>query len=103
MKVSGLIDCCGILVLSGFGNTSTAIDRNEYSKEEVSKFLDDKIKSNEWQRFGIFLATLNQEQYDLFKDLFLERGFISSERNYHPNHDSYIYILTKQMYPDGRK
>lgn len=100
MKVTYFPDCCGINILSQFGNTLTAMDRTEYTKEDVRDFLKKQAKNEVFgfsQQNAFEIVTLNNEQFNKIGDIFIEEGFEVIAQNEHIKHNSIIYILLKKF------
>lgn len=100
MKVTNFPDCCGIDILSSFGNTNTAINRTEYTREEVREFLKESAKNEVfgWSKQNAFeIVTLNGDQFDKIGDVFIDEGFEVVGKNEHIKHNSIIYILIKSF------
>jgi hypothetical protein len=99
MKTSSYPHCCGVDILSQFGNTVTAVDSTKYTKEEIKKYiLENRSEYNK----KIEIVILNEEQIEnIGKDLFVELEFKISEPMYYPGHGNNLFILTYN--PNGSK
>lgn len=95
MKASEFPDCCGIIVLSGFGNTMVAHDNTNYSQKEIDDYLSRSEISYKLKAF--LIATLNQDQKNKIGEVFEKKGWEMVGDSYHPIHDSQIYIYIKKL------
>lgn len=99
MKSTQITDCCGVYVLSEFGNTSIAIDTKKYPPEEITNFLKENINKYKTYGYSMLLTTLNHEQKEKIGHLFTENKFELVSKSYHPNHDSQIYVYIYKLNP----
>lgn len=90
MRTENFPSCCGLTLLTQFGNTNAALDSNNYSVEEVDAFL----KQNNYWNTGV-MATLNTPQYKKLSQVFLDNGFKLISQFYYGGHGNDIYILLK--------
>lgn len=100
MKSTPFPDCCGVKILSQFGNTFTAIDTSSYKEEEIRDFLKEQARNEVfgWSEHNAFqIVTLNNEQFDKISYIFIEEGFEVIAKNPHIKHNSIIYILLKTL------
>lgn len=98
MKLQAFPNCCGINLLSSFGNTKTAHDTTAYTKEEVKTFILDNRKYSQ----SIQLIVLNEQQLKtLTRKLFKDLKFKISRPMYYPGHGNNLFILTYN--PNGSK
>lgn len=97
MNVLSFPTCCGINILSGFGNTSTAMDTTKYSIEDIDKFvLQGTINSKGYGK-SITLIAINEEQRAIMRGCLRKRGYKRLMKAYHPNHNSVIYLYGKAL------
>lgn len=91
-----MTNCCGIQVLSGFGNTNTSLDSTNYTKKEIIDFILESRKTNFlYRNKRIQLITLNEEQLNkITPEVFIELGFEISKPMLYKEHSNNIYILT---------
>lgn len=98
MKSQQFPDCCGIKILSSFGNTQVAIDRTDYTKEDIKDFLKQEARDEVFfSRNAYQIVTLNNDQFDKIGDIFQEEGFVLISQNIHIKHNTIIYILLKTL------
>jgi hypothetical protein len=103
MQAQAFPNCCGIEIVSQFGNTNIAIDRTEYTRDDIKKFLKDReniqkdINPFTGGNNVFIMATLNNEQFDKIGDIFIEEGYEVLAKNEHIKHNSIIYILVKAL------
>ena len=100
MQRIGMAKCCAVHILAEFGNTSTAVDRSKYTKQQVSDFIDTQLNDT-YANDGIALLqiNLNGDQYELFGQLLQDKGFkLVIDGAYNPGHDTRIYVLIKQLH-----
>lgn len=97
MRLTGLIDCCGVDVLSQFGNTNTAAVQVAYSIEEIRAFLIEKEANSRRFRKAALIATLNTDQHKKFGKLFKELKWRTVSKSFHQNHQQDIYVMVKAL------
>lgn len=97
MRSANLPQCCGIVLVSDFGNTQHALNSYKYNCEQVSNFLDNEIKFARSGRQSMVMATLNDEQMETIGSVFRKKGFRRVANNFHKNHNSTIYVLVKKL------
>lgn len=90
MQRSSFPVCCGAQILASFSNTSTAIDGNNYTPEQIGEFLD---KNEGYDSLSV--AILNEEQIQKMGKEFKKRGFVFGKPAYHPAHGTYLRIVYK--------
>lgn len=97
LHVKAFPDCCGISIISGFGKTSTTLITNNSTISETRKDLERIIKKysnkQEYEKVGLLLVSLNQDQVPLFQDDLLSLGFnVIQPAFYHHNHGKSITL-----------
>lgn len=90
MEFNDLPTCCGIRLHTGFSNTLAAMDRNNYTPEEVKEYLRTSISN-----YQANMVTLNTEQMAVLGDTFKENGFEVVKEFYYAGHGNNIYVLMK--------
>jgi len=87
--------CCGATILTGFGNTDTAIDNRRYTTEEIDNYV--KRTVSDYRNTSLLFAILNQEQKPIVGPILKKYGFrcVVSDA-YHGAHDSYLSTYIKR-------
>lgn len=92
MKVSDFPFCCGIKLLTNFGNTNTAMDSTAYSKKDVEEWLDNR----DYYKRNLKMIAINSDQVKkLGLRIFKKRGFKLVHKFHYSGHGNNIYILIK--------
>lgn len=82
--------CCGIKICANFGNTKTAIDQNNYTPEEIDKFLCNNL-SNYYQH----IATINSDQYKIVAPILRKYKFRQVSKFKYAGHGNVIYTYIR--------
>lgn len=99
MEYYNFPQCCGIKILAKFGHTEFSSHPINHTPEEVNNYLKKEIDyTKKITKQAILMATLNDSQLNVLKDVFIENDFEISNSFYHPNHNTNIYILTRKMF-----
>lgn len=89
--------CCGIKLLTDFGNTPHARDENKYTPDQADKFIKTAINNARFENLSMVMITLNNDQMKVFKSVIKENGFKTVCKNFHENHNSTIFVLVKKL------
>ena len=93
MKTQDFPNCCGIELLSQFGNTYTTIDTTPYTKEQVADYIINNRKID-YGLNRLQMIILNDDQINkLTKQLFIDLNFKIIELGRYPGHGSDLYML----------
>lgn len=94
--------CCGINLLTEFGNTSTAINDTNYTVEQVDAFLK---KHNTPYNKALNMIVLNNEQREKLKKVLYDNGYRLTRLKgyYHPAHQTEIFIYIRENFPNGKE
>lgn len=92
MKISSFPDCCGAKVISSFGNTVTALDRKEYTPEDIDKYVKEQIGFYPNQQL---LSIINSDQLKVVAPVLKKNGFKRVAANYHSGHGNNIFTFIR--------
>lgn len=97
MQSGDLRTCCGITLLSEFGNTATAIVRTKFTPKEVEDYLKSQEKTARMLWKSTLMASLNDEQKQVLGHIFKKLGWRVVSKAYHPVHQQHLYVLIKNL------
>jgi hypothetical protein len=93
--------CCGADLLINFGNTRTGGFENfeEFSKEEISAGLKKREEEARRRRMALLVCILDANQMKAVGSCLKKAKFKQVAESYHANHDHYIYLFVKELFP----
>lgn len=99
MEVVSFPNCCGAAIATKFGHTDTALFRQRLKVEDVERELKSQADTY-YSRYAFLIATVNDDQYFVYKEMFERLGWYVADKSYHANHDSVIYVMLKNLQKD---
>lgn len=93
MEKNDFPSCCGIHILSQFGNTITARETRGFTNEQIDRFLKEQIRQNYGNQ--ALMAVLNSDQHKKMIKVFNKNGFRQIKRFYYQGHDRDLFILLR--------
>lgn len=98
MQTTEIKDCCGGKILSGFGNTLTAIDQTKYTSIAIKSFIKKQEAFYKNVGLSFLMILLNEEQLIKIKPILDELKWeLVMDSAFHPNHMTKISMFIKKL------
>ena len=88
MEATEFPKCCGLEILTDFGNTDTALNKTAYTDKEVENFLKTRP-------YLTTIVALNSDQYNKLKKVFWKNGYKQISKFHHTGHGKNIHLMLK--------